>query len=1315
MTVLPLSFAQRRLWFLERLSGVDATYNLPVVLRLTGSVDTSALCTALADVVARHESLRTVFPDEDGEPYQRILRPQEMAPQLAVVPVGARDLDAAMLAAASAPFEITHRPPLRAVLFVLAEHESVLLLVLHHIASDGWSMVPLVRDLSAAYRRRAANGAGPSWGELPVQYADYALWQVELLGDADDPDSPRAQQLAYWTNALRGLPETISLPTDRPRPAVASHRGAAVPVDLGRERHRELLALARRHDCTVFMVLHAALVVLLTRMGAGTDIPVGSVVAGRTEQELDDLVGLFVNTLVLRTDMTGDPEFREVLRRVRRVNLEALAHQDLPFDCLVESLNPPRSLAHHPLFQVMLAFENDMAVQPDFGEVSAVRQEFDVPAAKVDLTLQLRDHHDATGEPAGVDGILEYATDLFDERTARAVVAWFVRVLDAVVAEPGVRIGDIGLLSARERRQVLVTWNATDHRLPVTTLHEEIRRQAARSPDSLAVVFGEQRLSYAELDRCSNRLAHHLVGLGVGPGAVVGVALPRSPGLVVSLLAILKAGGAYLPLDPEHPVSRVAHVLRDARPRCVVAGRATRAALPLTGETVVNVDEPGLTTGTASGPEPDLLPRHPAYVMYTSGSTGRPKGVVVSHGAIDNRLRWMQEDCPLTAADRVLHKTPTGFDVSVWELFWPLRVGATLVVAEPGAHRDPALLARVMARHGVTIVHFVPSMLGSFLADLAGSPDSAPRRVRRVYCSGEALARETVDEFHRVFPDTELSNLYGPTEAAVDVTAHRCVPGERRAVPIGRPVWNTRVRVLDGHLRLCPVGIVGELYLAGAQLAEGYLDQPALTAARFVADPYGAEGERMYRTGDLVRWRHDGVLDFLGRDDDQVKLRGQRLELGEIESVLRTDDSVGAACAVVREDGHGGQLLVAYVSPAPGGLRPDPPALRRLLADRLPAAVVPAAVIVLASLPVSPNGKLDRAALPAPTMTPAGGRRPGTPREKELARLFEEVLGVDGVGLNDDFFALGGHSMLVVTLARRIRQATGVDVPVHTIFRRPTVAALSRRLAGDGTERDADLTLLELRHGGTGVPLFFVHPAAGLSWCYARVLEHIDPDRPVYGLQARTADLPSSVGEMADDYVAHVRRVQPEGPYHVLGWSFGGNVAHAMAVRLRAAGEQVSLLALLDSYPNQAREVPDERELLSTALWNLLGRPPDEELMWERAVEAVRREYPPLAEVDDERIAATLRVGMNNVRLLASSVPEIYDGDLTVVVAERDEPTGALPVDAWRVFATGQVTVVAVDSGHHEMFTAAAAATGAALASILRDTEPLPTSGSARE
>ncbi|QTR02768.1 AMP-binding protein, partial [Saccharothrix algeriensis] len=781
--MLSLSFAQRRLWFLERLAGASATYNLPLVLRLTGAVDVEALRAALTDVVVRHESLRTVFPERDGEPHQRILHPREAAPRLAVVPVPERDLDAALRVAASAPFDITTRPPLRAVLFVPGAGEAVLLLVVHHVATDGWSTAPLVRDLSTAYRARSAHGSAPSWAELPVQYADYAAWQVEVLGDADDPDSVLSRQLAYWSRALHGLPETIALPTDRPRPAVASRRGAAVPVDLGRHRHRALLDLARRHDCTVFMVLHAALAVLLTRLGAGTDIPIGSVVAGRTDPDLDDLVGLFVNTLVLRVDTGGEPEFREVLRRVRAVDLAALAHQDLPFDVLVEAVNPPRSLAHPPLFQVLLAFGNAPGAEPDFGPVRAVLQELDVPAAKVDLTLQLRDHHGADGEPLGIDGVLEYATDLFDRRTADTIAARLVRVLDAAVAAPDVPIGEIDLLSAEEHRQVLVGWNDTDRDLPRTTLHEEVVRQASRSPDALAVVLGEQRITYADLVDRSAALARHLVGLGVRPGAAVGVALPRSPDLVVALLAILLAGGAYLPLDPDHPARRLAHVLDDARPLAVVTDRA---GPPLPGVALVDVGLPR-PPAAASFPVPDH--RHPAYVIHTSGSTGRPKGVVVSHGAIDNRLRWMQADCPLTSADRVLHKTPIGFDVSVWELFWPLRVGATLVLAPPGAHRDPALLASTMDRQHVTVAHFVPSMLRLFLADPAVVA-APPAALRRVYSSGEELPRETAEEFHRVFPATDLVNLYGPTEAAVDVTAHWSAPGEAGPVPIGRPVWN---------------------------------------------------------------------------------------------------------------------------------------------------------------------------------------------------------------------------------------------------------------------------------------------------------------------------------------------------------------------------------------------------------------------------------------------------------------------------------------------------------------------------------------------
>ncbi len=1178
--VLPLSYAQQRLWFLDRLQGADATYHLPVALRLTGPLDIPALQVALADVTTRHESLRSVFPEVDSEPVQHVLAPEQARPQLLVTDARAGETEPAIRRAVLEPFDLGRQPPLRATLFLLETEQAILLLVLHHIGADGWSMAPLLRDLSAAYRARAEHRTAPDWPELPVQYADYALWQRELLGDIDDPDSRYSREVAWWVQALNGLPEPLPLPTDRPRPAVASRRGAAVPIRWSRDRHQRLLALARAHDCTLFMVIQAGLVVLLSRLGAGTDIPIGTVVAGRTEEGLEDLVGFFVNTLVLRTDVSGDPDFVQVLRRVRDMDLGAYAHQDLPFDCLVQALNPPRTLAHHPLFQVLLVLENVAAVAPDFGPVCAVAWEVENPAAKVDLTFQLRDTYDADATPAGLVGSLEYATDLFDETSAEAFVTRLTRLLDEVADTPGIPIRQIDLLGLHERRQILAEWNATERRLPETTLHAEFSRQATRTPRRTALISDGMAIGYRELNARANRLAHHLTRVGVRPGDIVAVAVERSPALVVSLLAVLKAGAAFLPLDSAHPADRLAYVVREARPTRVLADSAARELLRLDPSTMVAVSDPVFEESLAELPDDDpsrdLTPDHPAYLLYTSGSTGRPKGVLVSHGAIANRLRWMQAMYPLTGDDRVLQKTPSGFDVSVWEFFWPLQVGATLVLAGPAEHLDPARIAHRVREQSVTIAHFVPSMLRLLLAEPAAATCTG---LRRVFCSGEALTRETADEFHRVLPNTSLENLYGPTEAAIDVTAHTCRPGERGPVPIGRPVDNTRVFVLDDSLRPSPVGVPGELYLAGVQLAQGYLGRPALTAASFVANPYGAAGERMYRTGDVVRWLPGGVLGYLGRSDRQVKLRGQRLELGEIESVLVGDEHVAAAHVLVRESGPGEPTLAAYVTPAqhPAGGRFDPARLRRLLVERLPEYMVPATVTVVESFPLTPNGKLDVAALPVPSLPTTTAAHPGTPLEAALARLFEEVLDLPRVGVDDDFFTFGGHSMLAVRLVRRVCQDLGIDIGVQNLFRRPTVRSLAYELS-QGEPMDAYGRMLPLRSTGGGVPLFFVPPGSGLSWCYYRMLGHLDKDRPVYALQAygfgeeakptATPQLPTSTDQMAEDYLEHVLKVWPEGPYNLLGWSFGGIMAHVMATRLQQAGREVARLVVFDSHPD---------------------------------------------------------------------------------------------------------------------------------------------------
>lgn len=1319
--MLPLSFAQRRLWFLEHVEGAGATYSLPLALRLRGPLRVAALRLALGDVVARHEPLRTVFREADDEPYQDILDVDAGRPGMPVVPCGADRLDEELAAAAAVPIEIGEAElPLRATLFNTDQGEHVLLLVVHHTAMDGWSVDTLLRDLSAAYRSRAERGAAPPWEGLPIQYADYTLWQRELLGEPEDPASTHAVQSAFWKRTLSGLPTPLPLPMDRPRPGVAGHRGASVPFHCDAKLHHAVTELARARRCTPFMVVHAALCVLLSRLGAGTDIAVGSTLSGRVEEELNDVVGFFVNTVVLRTDLSGDPDFAEVLRRVRETNLDAHAHQDLPFELVVEAVNPVRSLAHNPLFQVMVSFESGAAAEPDFGVVrAAVHPLAPLPTAKTDLTFQLVEH--LRGGPQGIDGHLEYATDLFDAATAESVVARLLAVLEAITADPSLRVSEIGLLTEAERRLVVTEWNATRRALPATSLPEALAAQAGRTPDATAVIDGPRTLTYAELHDRADRLAAYLDGAGAGPGTVVAVALPRSAEFVVAALAVLKTGSAYLPLDPEHPGERLAHMLRDAASPCVLTDRATRAALPRGGPPAVAVDEPlPAPPGPPGAGHRWSGPCDPAYVIYTSGSTGLPKGVVVPHAAIDNRLRWMQDVFPLTAEDRVLHKTSCGFDVSVWELFWPLREGAALVVAAPGEQRDPARLIATVREHGVTVAHFVPSMLDHFLAD----PEAAAcTGLRRVFSSGEALSRETADTFHRLLPGTALENLYGPTEAAIDVTWHPCRPGESGPVPIGKPVYNTRTYVLDETLRPCPPGLPGELYLAGAQLASGYLGRSALTASRFVADPFGPPGSRMYRTGDVARWRADGFLDYLGREDTQVKLHGQRLELGEVESLLAAGAAVGSACVLVRsEDGE--RRLVAYVTAARAAdgdgaapRVPQPDRLREQLAERLPAYMLPSDIVVMDRFPLSANGKLDRAALPTPpAQRTGGGRAPRTDREQAVLEVFSELLAVDGLSVDDDFFRAGGTSMLAIRLARRLRRVLGTEVPVQAVFRHPTAAALARRPARAPRTPDGSAALLPLRPDGTGLPLFFVHPGTGFGWCYFRLLDHLDTDRPVYGLQARglggedgPAGLPASVGEMADDYVRRIREVQPSGPYHLLGWSFGGQVAHAVATALRAAGEAVDLLVVLDSYPVAEREAGRHtaapEELLAEAVRGFFdGAPPPSAAadgVDNALVARLRGSFPPFSHAGPREVRAAVGVAVNNIRLMSGFVPGRFDGDLVLVAARDGAPRDAGPDLGWGPHVGGRITVLEADCGHYEMFGRAVATIGRLLSRLL--------------
>ncbi|WP_433361774.1 amino acid adenylation domain-containing protein [Streptosporangium sp. CA-115845] len=1090
--VVPLSFGQGRLWFLNRLGVGAGVYNVPVVLRLVGGVDVGVLGVALRDVVGRHESLRTVFPEVDGVACQRLLDTAEVS--FDQVGVGESELADELRAFAGRGFDLAVETPLRVRLFTLDPGEHVLALVLHHIAGDGWSMAPLARDVLAAYAARS-RGVAPGFVPLPVQYADYAVWQRELLGSESDPGSLVSAQVAFWRSRLAGLPEELVLPFDRPRPAVASHRGGTVPVTVGAETGRRLRALAREANATVFMVVQAGLAALLTRLGAGSDVPIGSVVAGRMDEALDDLVGMFVNTLVLRTDTSGNPGFRELVGRVREVDLAAYGHQDLPFERLVEIVAPARSMARHPLFQVMLAFQNNPVPTLQLDGLSISVEPFTPDTAKFDLQLTL-----AERPGGGLEGGLEFSLDLFDRVTVEDMVVRFGRLLESVVADPDVRLSEIDLLDPVEREVILGEWAGRGVVSAGSTLVGEFEAQVARSPHAVAVVCEGVEVSYGELDARAGVLAGVLAAAGVGPERLVVLVVPRSVELVVAVVAVVKAGGGYVPVDPSYPVERVARIVEDAAAVVAVVVPGTEGVLPaglarvvLDGSKVVagagvpsaptpasvstsapipasapvspptriqtvvpmpvSVSPPVLAPASvpvsipASTPDSVLgggvLPGHPAYVIFTSGSTGRPKGVVVSQGSVTRLLASTREWFGFGESDVWVLFHSYAFDFSVWELWGALLSGGRLVVVSFEVSRSPVEFLGLLVECGVTVLNQTPSAFYQLMAaewDLGGVDLS----LRYVIFGGEALDGSRIAEWHG--RGISLVNMYGITETTVHVT-YASLDVDSTAGLIGVGIPDLRLYVLDEFLRPVPPGVVGELYVAGPGLARGYAGRAALTAERFVACPFDGSGGRMYRSGDVVRWGRGGGLEYVGRVDQQVKVRGFRIELGEVEAVLAAHPLVADVAVVVREDRPGDRRLVAYVVEAAadaavdlsGGL--DVGRLRRFAGEVLPDYLVPSAVVVVGALPLTGNGKLDRAALPAPSVV-VSGEGPLSVREEVLCGLFAEVLGVEAVGVDDGFFDLGGDSIVAIRLVARGR-AAGVVFSPRDVFRYQSVRELA--------------------------------------------------------------------------------------------------------------------------------------------------------------------------------------------------------------------------------------------------------------------------------
>jgi amino acid adenylation domain-containing protein len=1264
----PLSFAQERLWFLDRLQPGGSSYNLLVALRLTGRLDVAALSSALAGIVRRHESLRTTFEEQEGAPIQVVC--PTFAPALPVIDLRAlpaREAEARRLATAEAarPFDLARGPLLRAALLRLDGEAWVLLLDLHHVVSDLWSMEVLVRESTALYEA-FAQGLPSPLPELPIQYADFAAWQRGWLqGDVLE------RQLFYWRGELAGAPTLLELPTDRPRPPVRTFRGAVLtdlfPAELGEALRRT----SQKQDVTPFMTLLAALQALLGRLSGQEDVVVGSPVANRTRSEVEGLIGFFVNTLALRGRLAPGT-FSGLLAQVRRAALDAYAHQDLPFEKLVEDLQIPRSLSYNPLFQVIFAHQAASAAAVRLPGLALSPFDYAVGTSLFDLGFQVAERADGALQVR-----LELASDLFDATTGRRLLESFRRVLEAVAADPDRSLADLPLLSEAERHQLLAEWTDTRSAAPATTpVHRLFEAQAARTPEAVAVERDGQSLTYRELDLRAERIAARLRALGVGPEARVGLLMERTPELVAAILGIWKAGGAYVPLDPSLPEARIAYMVGDAGLRVLL----TRAELASIGE------ESAEPVRQAASPG-DL-----AYLIYTSGTTGQPKAVLVEHGNLAHTLRASQEAFGFTAGDRMPCLAPFSFDIFLFELLGPLLSGGTSVLFDLRPTLDvPAL---VESLDGMTLLHAVPALMRQVVEQVRER--GACPSLRRVFVGGDAVPADLLTDMREAFPAARVTVLYGPTEATIICSRHEADGREDRSL-LGRPLAEVEMRVVDREGMPAPIGVPGELWIGGPGVTRGYLDRDELTAERF----HRWDGRRWYRTGDLARWLADGNLEFLGRIDNQVKIRGFRIELGEIEAALADHPAVREAVVLALGEGED-RRLAAYVvaeeksAELPGEL---PTRLREALAARLPEYMVPAAWAFLDELPVTAHGKVDRRALAQMAVeTGLQGERaePRDVLELELAFLWSEVLGLPGVGVRDNFFALGGHSLLAVQLMARVRQRFGRELPLAALFQGGTVEAMAALLR-DGAPAGESSCLVPIQPSGLEPPLFLVHPAGGDVLCFAGLARHLGPDQPVYGLQSRglAADEQplGRLEEMAALYVREIRRVQPEGPYNLGGWSLGGLIAFEMAGQLQAAGEEVALLALLDTSLEIAG---DGRELESDAIF-LADIAAYVENLWDRRLDLDQEDLEGLApeeqkrlllerlrEVDFlppgaglEQVGRVLEVYKANSRAARAYEPRPYAGTVTLFQAAEGPQ-----ISGWERLTTRPVEVVAVP-GHH--------------------------------
>lgn len=1252
--------AQRGLWFLQQLEGFRAAYNVPYATRLSGVVDEGALRSALREVAIRHDALRTLYPADRGEPSPVVVPPDSLPDLLSVVPTDVSGLPALLQAESNLGFDLVEEVPWRAVLFRCDGGEDVLSLVFHHLAFDGWSLAPFWRDLADAYDHHAAGGA-PGWEPLPFRYADYAAWQHRLLGPEDGPTDLARRQLDFWERTLAGLPEELSLPFDYARPHGARLTAKSVKLRWTEESLSRLNALARRENTSLLIVVQAAVACFLSRISGGTDVPLGTPVAGRTDETLNEMVGYFVNTVVVRTDLSGAPSFGELVRRTRGRALAAFEHQDVPFDRVVELLGPDRVLGRNPLFQTMVTCARAPKHRSGLGGVAAIPEEAHLGSAKFDLSFDFLEEADG----AGLECRMLYCAELFSPETAEGLADQFRQLVLELCADPELPLAEI------RPRNTVVDNDRPDGLPPLPQL---LRERIDASPDDIALVHDGARLTYAELGRRVDRLAGLLTEYGVGPERKVGVLVPRSDLQIVALLAVLAAGGVFLPLDPSHPTARNEGILRSAEAVVVIdtAGHPLpETALPQVPR--LTLDAPGTLSELQRAPDHTRSPVYPApeqaaYMIHTSGSTGRPKGVVVEHRQLSSFFAAMVKQVfdpgARHLAVRRLSVSLTAaltFDAS-WQGLAALAAGHELHVVPEEVRRDPDAYTEYLLDHGVDLVDATPTFAESLIASGLLRAEDGPGIL---LLGGEPVDQRLWDTL-RSRGGIRAYNVYGPTETTVNATA--CLVEDRSVPRVGEALDGTCVYVLDSDLRPVAPFVPGEIYLAGSQVARGYGGRPALTAERFVADPHGPPGSRMYRTGDLGYWDASGHLAFSGRSDEQVKLRGVRIEPGEIATVISEHPDVEHTVVLLRDSAAGAPHLVAYVCAAEEDF--SPARLRRYASERLPSYLVPAEYVRIDGIPLTSSGKLDRGSLPAPRRTrPAEARAAQTPQEEALCRLFAEVLETDGVGPDDDFFMLGGHSLLAVRLTNRIREEHGMDFSLEALIRARTVAGLLG-LSGGKSGEDPFATVVPLREE-EGLPLFCVHPVTGLAWSYSGLARRLPTGTPVHGIQAAGlrpgSAKPGTMEEMAETYLQHLRGVQPRGPYRLLGWSFGGNVAHAMATRLQALGESVSLLALVDSYP-LGKIAPLRRDPGEAS--ELTGMHLSTEVSRQLGTDRLRR------------IESVVR---NNLELGDRFHPGVFRGNVLAFTADEKDRASWIGPSMWEPHVDGVIDVRELPYAHFDL------------------------------